>query len=244
MGYNYSHSTNKAVDITLGWYHYDGSFYWTQYHSKLGYSKPGRVRIGKYINGSGVSCIRIELANNGVYWSHYNIGAMDRSGFPDYYSGWTYNVGEMPVGTTEITNVPLQADVAIQGKLSIGQTAVPDNYQLAVKGKIIAGELKIQNVGNWPDYVFDSSYQLMSLPETDQYIKTNKHLPDMPSAREVEAKGIAVGANQALLLKKVEELTLHLIQLEKKVAQQNEQIQQQQQLLSQYLRPGKPKAMK
>jgi hypothetical protein len=151
---------------------------------------------------------------------------------------------EMPAGTTEITNVPLQADVAIPGKLSIGDAAVPNNYQLAVKGKMIAGELKIQDINNWPDYVFDSSYQLMSLQETEAYIKTNKHLPGIPPASQVQKKGVEIGANQAVLLKKIEELTLHLIQLEKKVAQQNEQIHQQQQLLAQHLKPGKPPKIK
>ncbi|MCH5718229.1 hypothetical protein [Niabella hibiscisoli] len=143
---------------------------------------------------------------------------MDRSGFPDYYSGWTYDVGEMPAATTAITTVPLQADMAIQGKLSIGDSAVvPDGYKLAVRGKVVAGELKIQDIGSWPDYVFDSSYHLMPLQETDRYIKTYKHLPGVPSARKVKQEGLEVGANQALLLKKIEELTLHIIEQDKRI---------------------------
>ncbi|MBO9593707.1 MAG: hypothetical protein J7599_12435 [Niabella sp.] len=110
----------------------------------------------------------------------------------------------------------LRAKMVIQSNGYIGIGTVNPTERLAVNGTIRARELKIQNT-NWPDYVFRPSYRLMSLSQIERFITTNGHLPEVPSAKEVAEKGIEVGANQAILLKKIEELTLHLIQLEKKV---------------------------
>lgn len=65
----------------------------------------------------------------------------------------------------------------------------------------------------WPDYVFSPDYKLPTLTELSVFIKQNRHLPDIPSAREVDENGVNVGDNQALLLKKIEEMTLYLIEL-------------------------------
>ena len=64
---------------------------------------------------------------------------------------------------------------------------------------------------NWPDYVFNKNYKPRSLNELDQFIQTNKHLPELPSAREVQENGINLGDMDAKLLKKIEEITLYLI---------------------------------
>ena len=89
----------------------------------------------------------------------------------------------------------------------------PDSIRssLAVNGDITAKKLKLSQTG-WPDYVFDSAYRRISLPDLEQYIKQHNHLPEIPSAAEVTKKGIDVGDNQAALLKKIEELTLYLIE--------------------------------
>jgi hypothetical protein len=65
--------------------------------------------------------------------------------------------------------------------------------------------------------VFDENYLLNSLESVETYIKQNKHLPDVPSAKEVEEKGISVGDNQALLLRKIEELTLYILAQQKRI---------------------------
>jgi len=98
------------------------------------------------------------------------------------------------------------------GNMGIG-TNNPDE-KLTVNGKVHAAEIKVNN-SIWPDYVFRPSYKLMPLSKVESFIKTNGHLPEVPSAKEVEEKGIEVGANQALLLKKIEELTLYMIELKK-----------------------------
>ncbi len=71
---------------------------------------------------------------------------------------------------------------------------------------------------NWPDYVFGDNYKLRSLNSLEQYINTNKHLPDMPSTEEMQKKdGEDLGEMNAKLLQKVEELTLYVIQLKKEI---------------------------
>lgn len=92
-------------------------------------------------------------------------------------------------------------------------------------GNIESTKVKVtQNPGNWPDYVFNPNYKLRSLNELESYIQVNQHLPEVPSAKEVEANGLDLGNMDATLLKKVEELTLYMIELNKTVKEQGEKI--------------------
>ena len=104
----------------------------------------------------------------------------------------------------------------LESRLGIG-TWTPTE-RLEVKGKIRAQEIKVEAT-NWPDYVFNEDYNLMSLEETYQYIKQNGHLPEIPTANDVEQDGISLGEMNKLLLKKIEELTLHLIELKAQVVE-------------------------
>ncbi len=104
-------------------------------------------------------------------------------------------------------------------KVGIGIMPPMDGkYNLYVTGGILTEEIKVQLAGgpDWPDYVFASDYKLNTLQEVEQYIAKNQHLPDVPSAETVKKEGINVGEMNALLLQKIEELTLYTIQLEKK----------------------------
>jgi hypothetical protein len=98
------------------------------------------------------------------------------------------------------------------------------NSDLAVNGAISAQKMLIAHTGRWPDYVFSKHYKLPSLTEVENFINQNSHLPGVPSAAEVEIKGIDVGNNQAALLKKIEELTLYIIEQDKTIKKQNDQI--------------------
>jgi hypothetical protein len=109
-----------------------------------------------------------------------------------------------------------------QGSVGIGVTSgasIPAGYMLAVDGKIISEELKVQMSGSWPDYVFARDYNLRPLTELRKYIAANKHLPGIPPAAEVEKNGIEVGDMQKRMMEKIEELTLYILQLEKDVAE-------------------------
>ncbi len=102
------------------------------------------------------------------------------------------------------------------GRIGIGVNSVPSSYTLAVKGKIGAGEIKVLDVNIWSDFVFDSDYELKPLKEVESYIDKNKHLPDIPSEVEVKEQGINLADMDAKLLQKIEELTLYMIEQNKK----------------------------
>ena len=91
-----------------------------------------------------------------------------------------------------------------------------NNKIMRVNGTVIATEMMVKT-DVWADYVFDKNYKLNSLDEIDSYIKINKHLPDVPSANEVLEKGINIAQMNTLLLKKVEELTLLMIEQNKTI---------------------------
>jgi hypothetical protein len=102
-----------------------------------------------------------------------------------------------------------------RGAIGVGTTN-PGSFKLAVEGKIGAREVNVTTAA-WSDYVFKSEYRLRSLTEVDQYIKENQHLPDVPSEKEVLKNGQDLGAMNAILLKKIEELTLYGIEFKKEI---------------------------
>ncbi|BFP40632.1 hypothetical protein FGF1_14770 [Flavobacteriaceae bacterium GF1] len=110
------------------------------------------------------------------------------------------------------------------GNLGIG-TSNPD-AKLAVKGNIHAQEIKVDlNGAVAPDYVFKEDYDLRSLQEVQDYIKEHGHLPNIPSAQEMEANGIDLGQMNLKLLEKIEELTLYTLAQEEQLKQKNEQLE-------------------
>ncbi|UPK72821.1 hypothetical protein [Chitinophaga filiformis] len=109
------------------------------------------------------------------------------------------------------------------GNLGIG-TRNTGTSKLAVEGTIAARRVKVTAATTWPDFVFDAGYKLPSLQEVEAYVKANKHLPNVPSAVEVAKDGQDVGEMNKILLQKIEELTLHLIEQEKQNIAQQKQI--------------------
>lgn len=155
--------------------------------------------------------------------------------------GISFQTGVTDVFLDYITLVPGDArgfyskdfTVTGHGIVVIG-TANPTEM-LSVKGNIRAKEIKVE-MQNWPDYVFAKSYPLLDLSEIEQFIARNGHLPGIPSAKAVKNDGVNLGEMNVKLLEKIEELTLHLIEMEKKNAEvhslylkQTELIKQQQQ---------------
>ena len=102
-----------------------------------------------------------------------------------------------------------------EGNVAIGTTSVPTGYHFAVDGKMIAEEIEVKMSDNWADFVFEQDYMLQPLDDIETFIKEHKHLPEIPSADEVQEKGVNLGEMQVKLLKKVEELTLYMIELKK-----------------------------
>jgi len=111
----------------------------------------------------------------------------------------------------------------VNGLIGIG-TTTPDE-KLTVKGKIHTEEVIVDLLVPAPDYVFADNYQLTTLKEVEDFIRKEKHLPEIPSAKEMEENGLELGVMNMLLLKKIEELTLYQIQLLKRLDNQNERIE-------------------
>ena len=101
-----------------------------------------------------------------------------------------------------------------------GTLTVGSGFSCAADGALKVKSLKVTTT-DWPDYVFGDSHRLMPLPEVESYINANGHLPEVPSAEEAEANGVDLGEMNRLLLQKVEELTLYVIDLQKQLDELN-----------------------
>lgn len=115
------------------------------------------------------------------------------------------------------------------GKVTIGtENFDSSDYSLYVKKGIKTEKIKVEfaDVNGWADYVFNKDYNLMPLEDVENFINENKHLPEIPSAQEVVDNGLELKGMNVLLLKKVEELTLHIIKLNKKLKSLEETVNQ------------------
>ncbi|MBL4651601.1 MAG: hypothetical protein JKY53_01885 [Flavobacteriales bacterium] len=120
----------------------------------------------------------------------------------------------LPMSTQDNVHIDFFIERGSGGFVGIGTTS--PQRKLDVAGGIRACRIEVE-ANSWCDYVFYSDYNLMSLYEVEQYIKENKHLPEIPSEKEVLENGIDLGEMNALLLKKIEELTLYMIEQEKRI---------------------------
>ena len=110
-------------------------------------------------------------------------------------------------------------NIALRGaKVGIGTVSIPSDYTLAIAGKTITEEIKVQLKANWPDFVFNKNYDLPTLEEVEKHIIEKGHLKNIPSAKEVkENDGIELGEMNRKLLQKIEELTLYTIEQDKQI---------------------------
>jgi hypothetical protein len=125
-----------------------------------------------------------------------------------------------------ITPLVSNSGVLIHGKANMNQNLdrnlfVLENntrkiFQINNNGLVQAREIKV-DLASWPDYVFDKSYHLKPLDEVEQFILKNKHLPDVPAAKTIEDEGLNLGEINKILMQKVEELTLYLIEQDKRI---------------------------
>ena len=131
-----------------------------------------------------------------------------------------YNGGDISMNNTD-----LYVDAGIG--VGVGTSSIASGYKFAVRGKAICEELKVQLYANWPDYVFAKNYTLPSLQNVEAHIQEKGHLPNMPSAKNIEAeKGFEVGEMTRLQQEKIEELYLYIIQMNKELEALKAQNQQ------------------
>lgn len=149
-----------------------------------------------------------------VYGNIRANGICDENGnnCKDISAGWSTATGDghsLDAADGSVDNVVY---VNNQGRVGIG-TMSPQS-ELAVNGTITAREIQVVDTG-WADFVFDEDYRLPSLDEVASFVSEHKHLPDMPSAKDVKEKGLAVSEILSKQMQKIEELTLYLIELKK-----------------------------
>ncbi len=166
-----------------------------------------------HIKGSGTSLLRLESSSPSNIVAFYTAGAYKG------YLGNTNTSQNMEFGTTaanttgqvqlSIGSVP-QLTVFPNGNVGIGTAS--DAFKLSVNGTIRAKEVRVES--GWADFVFEEGYQLRPLAEVAQYIRENKHLPDVTDAATIQKEGLQVAKQMTEMMQKVEELTLYLIQLD------------------------------
>jgi hypothetical protein len=212
----------------------DGKLRFWSGGDKVAITKEGSLGIG-----TSAPAMPLDVSGSGARLRNPSTGASSYTTFrlqgPDYangleidffgnnnYTGDSYgggvgsvfigNINAKPLvfGTSNTARMTLDAS----GNVGIG-TSSPDQ-KLTVNGTVHATRVKVETTVPGPDYVFEKDYALPSLEQIKSYIDENKHLPEVPSAKDMEVKGIDVGEMNMLLLKKVEELTLYVIQLEKR----------------------------
>jgi hypothetical protein len=223
----------------------DGKLRFWSGGDKVAITKEGSVGIG-----TSAPAMPLDVSGLGARLKNPATSASDYTTFrlqgPDYangleidffgnnnYTGASYgggvgsvfigNINAKPLvfGTSNTARMTLDAS----GNVGIG-TSSPDQ-KLTVNGTVHATRVKVETTVPGPDYVFEKDYALPSLEQIKSYIEENKHLPEVPSAKEMEAKGIDVGEMNMLLLKKVEELTLYVIELKEEMKQKEIQLQSQ-----------------
>lgn len=131
------------------------------------------------------------------------------------------------LGTTTVVSPPTSSTslwtegtnmIYREGKVVVGDstTAIPDGYNLFVEDGLLTEKIKVAlETGDWSDFVFEDDYHRNSIPFVEKFIQENKHLPNVPSAKEVGENGINLGQMDATLLRQIEELWLHVIDLKK-----------------------------
>ncbi len=192
--------TNHALRFTAG----PGS-------GKMSIYPSGDIVVGPNSSGS-FGKFTVVTPNNSYGISHIS----DEGNIFGTYIGGT----SAGIGTFSNTNLRIFCNTfsrifvaAATGNVGIG-TDNPTS-KLSVVGNIRAYEVVVEN--NWADYVFEKAYKLPSLSEVEKFIQLNKHLPNIPSAKEIKEKGLSIGDTQKRMMEKIEELTLYMIEANKKI---------------------------
>lgn len=183
---------------------------------KLDIAGNARVTNELYISGAGsdiggsLSIMNTAKTSTGQAskWSIYNMSGS----YGNSLQFWAYdNIGCTSGGTCNSRLILMD-----NGNVGIGTSPLNINDKLTVNGTIHASEVKV-DMNNLADFVFHPSYNLMPLNQVEQFVKTNNHLPEIPSAAEVQKNGLSMGEMQNKLLQKIEELTLYVIEQQKQI---------------------------
>ncbi len=154
--------------------------------------------------------------NSRINW--INANGIQIASIYSQHNAYANNNGDLVFGTNNSNGAVERMRICSTGDIYIGNAESPD-HTLYVNGKVHTKEVKVY-INEWPDYVFQPDYNIKTLPELKDYVDTHKRLPDMPSEQEVEKSGIELGGMNKLLVKKIEELTIYLIEKDKQITEQ------------------------
>lgn len=185
-------------------------------------SRSFRIRAINTLGGSAPLPVHVKIRSINQNFSFISLNNHGNEAAPVPLLPMTYD-WSLIVGNTYNDTPGILAIKAISnGNVGIG-TSQP-TQKLSVKGKIRAQEI-IVDAGPWPDYVFEEDYSLTPLDSLEQFIKTNKHLPNISTSLVVEKEGIELGELNKQLLQKIEEITLYLIHQQKDIRDLKSEIQ-------------------
>lgn len=202
------------------------------YSHNLGANCNSAHALGESNHVNGLTAFSIgrfskSMANHSMslgYWvtsnSEYSITIGHGIWSSNYSNNLTNNIeNSLMVGFN--SNIPTFFVGSASGLNTIGTVGIgttdTKGHTLGVKGSIIAERIVVDYYADWPDYVFNKNYQLMKIENVEKYIKDNSHLPGVPSSKKVSEEGYDLTEMDAILLKKIEELTLYIIELQKEI---------------------------
>jgi hypothetical protein len=176
------------------------------------------------INGYGAKLQLLGASSNGdaLWLSRFNNGSNQTELRVNIGDDVGQSQDMFVVGTHSWNGGTWNPFFAVQASGNVGIGTTSPDAKLTVSGQVHAQEVKVTVAAPGPDYVFEKDYKLTSLEEIKNYINQNKHLPEVPSAKEMEKNGVQLGEMNMLLLRKIEELTLHLIEQNKIIAELKE----------------------
>ncbi|NML35984.1 hypothetical protein HHL17_02130 [Chitinophaga sp. G-6-1-13] len=218
-GYNYG--TGEPIGLVINFYIYDNVFMRYNVSSFGSYTPP------VYLANEGGKVVL--FLENKDYYQRFAVRAFAKGQNdldPDY-TGWT--VTDEPISPAALNKTLITYQNRFAGQVILPGNSIWNDVgvgigtksigtsKLAVEGTISARKVKVTQANPWPDYVFHPGYSPMSLEETEAFIRTHQHLPEIPSAAEVAADGIDLGEMNRQLLKKPEEMTLHMIDMKKQI---------------------------
>lgn len=192
---------NRVIVNSLGYVGF-GTTPFVPLHLEAG-SSPTAMVINKPSNGDFFE-FRMANVSKG-----YIRGTINEIEMGTYASN---NNGDIVLSTREIGRIIVHSN----GRIGINTSYNNAGFQLAVDGNIICEDITTLPRVAWPDYVFSKTYKLKPLREVEKFIANNHHLPGVPSAKQIEQKGIQLGDMQKRMMEKIEELTLYIIELNKK----------------------------
>ncbi|MBA4851216.1 hypothetical protein [Emticicia sp. BO119] len=227
-GYLFYDRSNVAKGYQ--WYANNGNAYLFKQHASSGNVMTildnGNVGIG--FNTTPAFKLQVSTTGNSAGMVHINNVGIQVGTYAGSGMGWYGTLSNHPLGLF-VNNGGPAFTITTDERFQFGGTPIPAGYKMSVDGKVLCTELEVL-VTPWPDYVFKPDYRLKPLHEVEHFIQTNGHLPNIPKAEEIENKSLAVGNMSKLQMEKIEELTLYLIEINKrlkKVEDENEALKRE-----------------